>query len=158
MNLRTWTCICILVLNFFASPLIYAYDGSNSSLRRSDSFRKRGGEMWKKTQEIYNQLNLTEEQKKLLEDNKSKSRGKMKTSFEKKRSLREAMRQELMKTELDMSKIDDLQSRLKTNHAEMTDHRLNSILEVRKILSPEQFAKFLSLFEQYKNERFSEEK
>ena len=158
MSLRMWICILILALSFSAAPAAQANDKSNVASDHSHFFRKRGEDMWKKIQEIYNQLDLTEDQRKLLEDNKSQSREQMKTSFGKKRSLRESLRQELMKPNLDMNKINDLQSQLKTNHSEMTDHRLNSILEVRKILSPEQFAKFLSLLEDYKRERFLEEK
>lgn len=97
---------------------------------------------------LLKQLNLTEDQKKQLEANKEKRKEEMKTWFTQMKSQREALRQELMKKDLDMAKINGIQSQIKTLQNQMADNHLNSILEVRKILTPEQFSKFLSIMEQ----------
>ena len=106
--------------------------------------------MEKRNQEIYTQLSLTDEQKKQLEDNKQKNREKRKALFEKMRSYKDALNKELMKSNLDVNKINVIQAQFKVLQSQMTDERLNSILEVRRILTPEQFAKFVLLMDQHK--------
>lgn len=110
------------------------------------AFEKGEHKDWKQgRQKIWDQLNLTDVQKKQLEDNKSKNKEQMKATFEKMKSYRESLNAELMKPQLDMNKINAIQAEVKALEAQMTDNRLNSILEVRKILSSEQFEKFLSI-------------
>ena len=158
MNVRKRIFVSLVIINLLVLPSAYANDAADPSSEHEGRSHRRGDGMWKKIQQIHDQLNLSEEQKKQLDENKSKSKAQMKDLFEKKRSLRTAMRQELMKPELDMNKINDIQTQLKASQSEMVDHRLNSILEVRKILSPDQFQKFLSLFEKYRDEKSSKRK
>ncbi len=105
--------------------------------RREHSFHK-----------IFDQLKLSEEQKKLLEVNKEKQREQMMASLPRMKAQKEALHQELMKPRLDMNKINTIQKQLKKNMVQMADNRLNSILEVRKILTPEQFSQFLNLMKE----------
>ncbi len=109
--------------------------------------------MHKKSHEMFKQLNLTEDQKKQIDANKQKQREEMKAVFTQMKSQREALHQELMKKDLDMTAINNIQAQIKASQAQMADHHLNSILEVRKILTPEQFTKFLSLMEDHKSKR-----
>ncbi len=111
---------------------------------KADWGGKRHEKMEKKIQEIYSQLNLTPEQKKALESNKSGNHQKRKAVFEKMRTYREALNQELMKPNLDMAKINDIQNNIKALQSQMADERLQSILAVRKILSVEQFTNFIA--------------
>jgi len=106
--------------------------------------------MQKRIQEIYSQLNLTEDQKKQLETNKQNQQGQRKLLFEQMKTQHDAMHQELMNPNLDMNKINSIQSQIKSLQAQMADNRLNSILEVRRILTSDQFNKFISLMEQHK--------
>lgn len=99
---------------------------------------------------IWDKLNLTVEQKKQLEDNKAKHKDSMKATFEKMKSCRESLKSELMKPELDMNKINGIQSQIKSLHSQMMDSRLNSILEVRGILTREQFEKFIDITGKHK--------
>ena len=155
MDLRKFIFIFIPLCSLFAMPVVHA--NSDTASERSSFSRERQERMEKKIQEIYNQLNLTDEQKKQLEDNKLKHQETRRASFEKMRSYKDALNQELMKADLDMNKINEIQSQLKALQSEMADARLNSILEVRKILTPEQFAKFISLMEKHKREESSAE-
>jgi Spy/CpxP family protein refolding chaperone len=107
-----------------------------------------------KYQEFLKELNLSEEQIKQIETNKQKQKELSKTLRDQIRSQREVMRQELMKAELDMGKIDVIQTQLKTLYAQQMDNRLSSILEIRKILTPEQFNQFLLKMKQLREERF----
>ena len=95
-------------------------------------------------EELYKDLNLTEAQKKALEENKQARREEMKSLFSQMKEKREAIRTELQKNELNIGKITQINNELKILSAQMLDRRLEGILEVRKILTPEQFKKFMA--------------
>ena len=78
----------------------------------------------------------------MLDENKSKHREGMKAFFNAIKGTRDSMRRELQKEKLDMAKINQINDEMKKLEAQMSDRRLEGILEVRKILSPEQFKKF----------------
>lgn len=101
-----------------------------------------------KRQELYKELNLSEEQKKLLEENRNKHKERMKTLFAGMKEKMTFMRQELQKDTLDTAKINQTNNELKKLQTDMLDYRLDRILEVRKILTPEQFKKFMSKIEE----------
>jgi len=103
-------------------------------------------------QEIFNQLNLTDDQKKQLESNKQDHRAKMQNAHQAMKAAREEIHAELMKTQLDMSKINAIHGQIKVLQSQMEDIKLNSILTVRSILMPDQFSKFISLMHKYKQE------
>jgi len=66
------------------------------------------------------------------------------------RMNKEAMKAELMKDQLDMVKIHAIHQRIKLLQDQMEDGRLNSILAVRKILTSEQFVKFVTLMKKHR--------
>ncbi len=107
-------------------------------------------------QEIYNQLNLTDDQKKQLEANKEDHRAKMELARQALKSDKEAIHQELMKAQLDMPKITVLHEEIKTVLSQIEDEKLSSILAVRAILTPEQFLKFVTLMHKHKEEHEEE--
>ncbi len=139
--------LTVLLSSFIAVPIVYA---QHKPVMRGAVEHER---MEKKIQEIYNRLNLSEDQKTQLEANKQKQNGQMKSFFAQMKTQRNAMHQELMKPDLDMNKVDSIQLQLKTLHSQMMDNRLNSILEVRRILTPDQFNKFISLMEKHRLKR-----
>jgi Spy/CpxP family protein refolding chaperone len=95
--------------------------------------------------EIFKELNLTDDQRKQLEANKQEHRSRMQMARQQIKTTKEALRQELMKPQLDMPKIHQLHRRIKDLLSQMEDDKLNSILAVRTILTPEQFMKFNDL-------------
>lgn len=101
------------------------------------------------SEKIFGQLNLSDKQKQAMEANKAAHRGKMKQNIEKMKTLREVFNTELMKPNLDTNKINVLQKQFKSLQGQIADDRLDSILEVRKILTPDQFAKFISLVKEH---------
>jgi Spy/CpxP family protein refolding chaperone len=94
---------------------------------------------------IQERLGLSEEQQELLEAHRTKQREAAQSLGESVQSSRESLRTELTKEDLNMENIDRLQAELKDLHARMADDRLEGMLEVRDILTPEQFAQFLEL-------------
>jgi periplasmic protein CpxP/Spy len=146
-NIIVITAVAVLLL---AAPAVYAEGDWGKGIGGGD-FRKEHG--WKeKKAEIYSQLGLTDQQKQELEANKAQNKEQRKAFFEKMRAKRKELNQELMKPTLDMPKIEAIQTELKSMQAQMIDDRLNSTLSVRKILSPEQFAKFITLMEERKGQ------
>lgn len=152
MDIKKVTAVSILILGVCVIPGAYADQKPEFSERYHEKIEKN-------IQEIYDQLNLSPEQKKNLKDNKIVSRQKSKALFEKMRGLRETLNQELMKPNLDMATITETQNNIKALQAQMADERLESILTDRKILSAEQFANFIGQMEKVRKEhRGKEEK
>lgn len=113
--------------------------------------------MEKKIQEIHNQLNLTDGQKKLLDENKTRDKQMRKARWEKVRFVRDSLNKELMKPDLNMAKIQEIHAQYKVLQAKMADERLESMLSVRKILTPEQFEKFIKLLDKSRRDNKHEE-
>jgi Spy/CpxP family protein refolding chaperone len=88
------------------------------------------------------ELGLTAEQRKKLKEHRQSHRGEAKKFFEEIRTKREALREELEKPDFDKDKVKALNEELKALQNRMADHRLEGILEVREILTPEQFKRF----------------
>ncbi len=95
--------------------------------------------------EIFKQLDLSPEQEKQLNIHRKRHREQGKEIHTSIRAKREAMKEELQKQALDMEKINKIHSEMKSMHSKKADHRLEGILEVRKILTTEQFVKFMEL-------------
>jgi Spy/CpxP family protein refolding chaperone len=106
--------------------------------------------MEERIQGIYDQLSLSDEQKKLLQDNKAKHKSSKDELIKDRKAAMQTMGEELKKKDLDMGRINVLHSQLKEINDKMADERLNAILEVRRILTQEQFAKFSELMEEQK--------
>ncbi|MBU1062282.1 MAG: Spy/CpxP family protein refolding chaperone [Candidatus Omnitrophica bacterium] len=101
--------------------------------------------------EVPKELNLTPEQEEQLKRHKTQSRERMKELREKISSKREELGKELQRQELDMEKINQFNTELKVMNSEMQDDRLKCVLEVREILSPEQYTKFKEFIGKHRN-------
>ncbi len=136
--------LSIAALLTVSSPVLYAYSCSDKSCRQEKGVKCK---METGRQGIYKDLNLSDEQNKALEENKNKHRDGMKALFGEVKEKKASIRGELQKGELDMAKITQLNNDLKKLEAQMLDRKLEGILEVRKILTPEQFKKFMAKME-----------
>ena len=116
----------------YTSALIPIARQKEGSMKKIDAERHR----------IYNDLALTTEQRRFLEENKNKHRDQTKALFTQLRQKMVLLRQELEKSELNMQEIEQTNNELKQLQTQMLDNRLERILEVRKILTSEQFKKF----------------
>ncbi len=101
--------------------------------------RKGDGKHFEK---IFDGLGLSAEQQEKLKAGREKNRDVEKKAREEMRNAREALGQELDKPTLDMVKVKALHETLKALMVKGEDRRLDTILEVRSILTPEQFAAF----------------
>lgn len=96
-------------------------------------------------QAIYKQLGLTDEQKQALEANKQKHRASIQSLRQQLKTSREALKEALMAPQLDMARINQIHDQIKALQSQLEDIRLNSILAVRAILTPDQFSEFVEL-------------
>ena len=92
--------------------------------------------------EIYEQLNLSQEQKKSLAANREKNHAQIKGLKAQARSLKGQLRETLGQSEIDERKIEQLKQQLNKIQSQITDLRLEGIMEVRNILTPEQYKHF----------------
>jgi len=95
-----------------------------------------------KKAEMKKELGLTEEQMKKLETHKKGHRGQGKGYRQKMKALRDELKTTMESADADEVKIRSIHEKIKSLDNEMADHRLEGILQVRKILTPEQFKKF----------------
>lgn len=132
--------LVIVIILALSSPVVYAYPKEGSSPQKKTS----SGEREARRQALYRELNVNDEQKRLLEENRKRHKEEAGAMFDEMKKKRSLMKEELHKDGLDMAKIGEINNELKQLQARMLDHRLDRILEVRKILTPEQFKKFLA--------------
>ncbi|MFH2012339.1 MAG: periplasmic heavy metal sensor [Pseudomonadota bacterium] len=101
---------------------------------------------------LFDQLNLTPEQKQKLEENRNKYKEEAKILRKEIHDKKELLKEELAKSELDMSKITQIHNELKAVLLKMEDHLLERILEARKILTPEQIDKLHKKMEKFRKQ------
>lgn len=104
-----------------------------------EHMRERKEKMRKKMRE---DLGVTEEQQQKLEKHRGSHRGQIKEYMEKMMDFRDKLKTELEKAEIDTAKVYGLHDQIKVLENEMADHRLEGILQLCEILTPEQFRKF----------------
>jgi Spy/CpxP family protein refolding chaperone len=97
------------------------------------------------SQRRWDELNLTPEQKQVLENDRAKSRAEAKVLLEKMRELRKSIGEELTKPDMDLKKINSVQAQIRDTQGKLMDNGLNSMLDIRKVLTKEQFQKFLDV-------------
>lgn len=105
-------------------------------------FERPGGGRGEMGERIRRELGLSEEQAKQLRELREAHRQEAMALHQEVQSKREALKAALESPQLDEGRVKSLQADLKAVHEKLADHRLEGILEVRKILTPEQFAKF----------------
>lgn len=94
---------------------------------------------------IYEQLQLTAEQKELLEANRQKHHSQMKASRDNVRTLKQSLSNELEKPAFDSQAVQSLKNQLEEAQSQFNDLRLQGIMGVREILTPEQYEQFYEM-------------
>ncbi len=109
-------------------------------------------------EKIFDELGLSAEQRDKLKAGREKGRAEEQKIREEMRSAREALGQELDKPTLDVAKVKALHETLKTLIIKGEDRRLDMILEVRTIMTPEQFAAFQKTMKESRSKMHKEGK
>ncbi len=147
MNKKMMSLAVVAAVVMLLSSLPVHAGGPDGEEGYSSKWKER---MEARKQEMFKELNLTDEQKQKLDENRKKHKEDAEGLYGRMKELRTAMRQELEKDVLDMAKINQIQSQIKEANAQMMDDRLNGILEVRGILTPEQYKKFSAKMHEHK--------
>jgi Spy/CpxP family protein refolding chaperone len=144
---KTKLIIIGLAVVFLATSTVYAQMPGQKQ-KPADEYRGR----------MAKELNLTQEQEVKLEANRKAQRqevNKLLTAIKEKQAK---LGEELNKPGATRASIQTLAGEIKSLQAQLTDSRINGILAVKQILSPEQFDKFGQMTEkrqQNRKDRFS---
>jgi len=127
---------------FLAVTTAFAWgkDGPNSSDRKGKP-------------EIFKELNLTEEQQKKIEENRSEQRKQRDALFKSVKEEHVKLQEALQDPSVTKEKVEPIVQKIKSLQAEMLDNRINAIFEAKAIMTPEQFAQFNQLMEKRKGEK-----
>ncbi len=141
--------VILCVLSGFAGlTLLTAPAGAGEWMTRDRKAR------WeKKRSALYAEIGLSPEQESALKENRRTYLAEMKKIYAGIKDKREAVRRELRKPELDLQRVRQLHGEFKELKAQKDDRRLEGILEVRGILTAEQFSRFLDMKDRAKEGR-----
>ena len=99
-------------------------------------------------EKIKAELGLTDEQAAKLRDHRQAHRQAGMALWQDARAKREALKAELEKPNFDENKVKSLQAAARAAQEKLQDHRLQGIIDAKKILTPEQFAKFQAIMKE----------
>lgn len=109
--------------------------------------------MEQRRQQFTKELGLTDKQQQQMQALREETRGKMKELQEAVRENRNALHEELQKTDLDTGEINKITSNLKGLQGEKIDYMVDNVIQMKKILTPEQYEKLSQLKDARKERR-----
>lgn len=127
-----------------------AFLAVNMAYARGNEGPKDCGMGMKGKPKIFQELNLTEEQQKMMEDNRSEQRKARETLLASIKEEREKLQKALQDPATTKEQAESIARKLKSLQAEMVDSRIDAIFKVKAIMTPEQFARFNQMMEQRK--------
>ncbi len=146
MTIRTFTACLVAITLLTAAPLALAQPAQGSGPEGAGECSRGGARAG-----FLEQLDLTDEQKERMKEQRKANREKMKELMGSLRNERNALRDELKKPDASMDSVAGTVAKMKTVQSEMIDQRVNGFLTMKEILTPEQFQKLLELKEQRKH-------
>ena len=96
---------------------------------------------------MMDKMNLTEDQENQMKAIGEKQKEAMKADFKQMKEDGKAFRDALLEPTVDMTKINAIQAKMKASRDQMMDGHLNMMLDVKKILTPEQFKMYIKMEE-----------
>lgn len=99
-------------------------------------------EMKRMQKRMAEELGLSVDQQEKLEANRVNNRKINKEQRDAMKALHEQLKTEVEKVDIDMAKVYKIHQQIKALDNQIADARLEGMLEVRQILTPEQFKKF----------------
>jgi len=123
----------------------YAYEGHGPEGTGEERYEKGG-----KFDKISEELGLSDEQKAALKKDREATFAKMKELRDKVQSARKELKAELDKETLDTARVNALVAQLKDLMGQQIQSRVDKVMSLRKILTPEQYKKMQGLIEEKK--------
>jgi len=148
MNKRTGVmAMAIIFCLTLLTTTSYGQDNNEGGFSPQDQKRS-GFDKEKMSEKMVEQLDLTEEQKGLIKQHQASHREKMKSLMETLKEKKTRLRQELEKTDINKKRLTTLVNEIKPLLGRQLDMRVEGILAMKEILTPEQFQKFQELIKQ----------
>jgi Spy/CpxP family protein refolding chaperone len=136
--------IAVMVLFFFVTAPVYA---------EGDYYRSRqkwGSEKQEKFDKMIEKLGLSNEQVAQLKTHKQVKMGTRNKLYSELSKQKQELKDELEKPASDNARIKQIADSIKQIQSEMVDERINGILEIKAILTPEQYTEFKSKIGKHK--------
>ena len=112
---------------------------------------RKGPRKWEQKMEmLFKELNLSEEQAAQVKKIKAEQHQKLRELREAKKEKRKQLGEILQKQDATRESVAPYVRELKEIQARMMDERINGIFAVKEVLSPEQFAKFQKVTEEWR--------
>jgi len=143
--MNTHTQKWIWSLGIITALLLTSNVFAESDKREGFDNQERKAKWEQKRMEMQEKLGLSEEQQQQLKAHREKFRSENKDSREQARDLKQQLKAELRKNDVNREEVMRIHNQIKALKSEADDRRLEGILEVREILTPEQFTKFQEL-------------
>lgn len=131
--------ISIIFLSIFCTTLSFAGPFCAKEGIAKEGRHGRYGRRGKIMKEVMREIGLTEEQEKTMKILREQGKGKRKKLRKDMRAKKIAIKMELNKKDSDKAELNRLADELAQTHKKLIDHRINRVLEMKKVLSPEQF-------------------
>ena len=147
--IRGFSLLSVLLGVLILIPCSYAQDwgGQRDKMRSPEQRQQKREEMQAK---MHEKLGITDEQAQQLEEHRKQFKEQGKQYREQIKTKRQSLAEELKKDAVDEAKVHQIHEELKVIKDQAEDHRLQGILEVRQILTPEQFKEFSGMREKRK--------
>lgn len=143
-NMMKAMAVVVAAAMVFSAASAYAGEGWGGQKSEAD--------MKKHFDKMADDLKLTAEQKAALEKQRQETGPKMKAIREKQQASREALRAELDKATPDKAKLTAIVEDLKNLTGEQMQMKIDKVLAMKKVLTPEQSAKMKGIMEEKKKE------
>jgi len=140
MKKNTQFVIGMLICSALIAGSVFCETGACSSGERGGRYKEKRGA-------ITRELGLTAEQDKLLKDAKEAHRAEMAELFQALKAKRQELKSALVKPGVTRQQVEPIAAEIKTLQSQMVDRRIDGILKVKGILSPEQFQKLQGMKE-----------
>ena len=125
---------------------------------QKDGYKHYGDEQ---KRDVFKALNLTQEQQKNLEENRNAQREEMKKLRAAMKEKQTQLQQALKDPSTDRVSVEPIVNEIKSLQAQSIELRVNGILAVKNILTPQQYAEFQQIMDKRKEGRkgrFSEQR
>jgi Spy/CpxP family protein refolding chaperone len=136
----------VIMSFFFVSIPVYAENGDDYHAQRGYSRQKQ-----EKFNKLIHQLDLSDEQVARLDTHKQAKMESRQRLYAKLAEHKQALRNELEKPESDNTRIKQIADSIKQVQSEIFDERIKGILEIKSILTPEQYSEFKEKISRYKH-------
>ena len=146
MKKKTQLIIGILIVSTLIAGSAFA---ENPNACSSD---KRGGHYKERKEAIARELNLTSEQEKFLKDTKSAHRAEMAGLSQALKAKKQELQNALAKPGVTRQQVEPIAAEIKGIQSQMVDCRIDGILKIKTILTPEQFQKLQSKHEEWRKD------